>query len=103
MSALPWKMLFGLPPLEAMACGLPVIVSNRAGISEIVTDGVDGLVLNDPKDANSLAKMISTLCSDRGLRFNLGKAAATTARQYTWERNAARTRCPFRTGARAAT
>ena len=36
---------FALPPAEAMACGLPVIVSNQAGACEIITDGVDGIVL----------------------------------------------------------
>lgn len=79
---------FGLPPLEAMACGLPVIVSSRAGVSELVTDGVDGLVLKDPKDVALLAKMILDLRSNPILRNNLGEKASNTARQYTWERNA---------------
>lgn len=80
---------FGLPPLEAMACGLPVIVSSRAGVSELVTDGVDGLVLKDPKDVASLTTMITHLLSNPVLRVTLGENAAITARQHTWERNAA--------------
>lgn len=80
---------FGLPPLEAMACGLPVIVSSRAGVSEIVTNGVDGLVLKEPKDVASLAQMIAELRNNPTLRQTLGDNAARTARQYTWERNAA--------------
>jgi glycosyltransferase involved in cell wall biosynthesis len=80
---------FGLPPLEAMACGLPVIVSSRSGVSELVTDGVDGLVLQDPKDVASLAAMISNLLSNPVLRSTLGENAARTARQHTWEQNAA--------------
>jgi glycosyltransferase involved in cell wall biosynthesis len=80
---------FGLPPLEAMACGLPVIVSSRAGVSEVLTNGVDGLVLNDPKDVASLAKLVSLLHNNPVLRRTLGDNAARTARQYTWEHNAA--------------
>lgn len=80
---------FGLPPLEAMACGIPVIVSSRAGVSELITDGVDGLVLIDPKDVAALAEMISGLLNNSALRCSLGENAARTASQHTWERNAA--------------
>lgn len=79
---------FALPPAEAMACGLPVIVSAEAGVSEIVTDGVDGLILGDPRDSNSLAMMIRTLCDDPDLCERLGRRASDTARNYTWERSA---------------
>ncbi len=78
---------FALPAAEAMACGLPVIISARAGASDIVHDGVDALVLNDPKDAGALASMIRRLYADETFRKHLGEEAAKTARQYTWERN----------------
>jgi glycosyltransferase involved in cell wall biosynthesis len=79
--------LYAMPPAEAMACGMPAIVSAAAGVSEIITDGVDGLILADPKDARSLAGMIRRLHADKPFRNRLGEAAAQTARQYTWERN----------------
>jgi len=80
---------FGLPVLEAMGCGLPVIVSSCAGASEVIRDGVDGMILEDPGDAGSLAKLISQLQSDRGMCRTLSSNAARTAAQYTWARNAA--------------
>lgn len=78
---------FALPPAEAMACGLPVIVSASTGVSETVTNSVDGLILDDPTDASSLAAMIRSLYQDEAFRARLGVKAAETARQYTWERN----------------
>lgn len=78
---------FALPPAEAMACGLPVIVSAANGTSEIITHGEDGLILDDPTDAAGLAGMIHRLREDREFRMRLGEKAAETARQYTWERN----------------
>jgi glycosyltransferase involved in cell wall biosynthesis len=76
---------FALPPQEAMACGLPVIVSASNGTSEIITDGADGLILNDPKSADSLAAMIRMLCEHPEFCARLGAQAAETAR--AWERN----------------
>ncbi|MBZ5696709.1 MAG: glycosyltransferase family 4 protein [Acidobacteriia bacterium] len=78
---------FALPPAEAMACGLPVIVSGTNGTSEIMTHGVDGLILDDPTDAAGLAAMIGRLCEDKEFCIRLGARAAETALQYTWERN----------------
>ncbi len=86
---------FALPPLEAMACGLPVIVSRQAGVSEIITDGVDGLILEDPSDSGKLANLIRRIYEDEALRQRLGKNAIQTARQYTWQRNAAEMREVF--------
>jgi len=79
---------FAMPPLEAMACGLPVIVSSQAGVSEVIAHRVDGLILEDPRDAQTLASMIGDLHRDAALRELLGKNAAQTAQYYTWDRNA---------------
>lgn len=78
---------FALPPAEAMACGLPVIVTREMGVSEIITHGEDGLILEDARDVAGLAAMIRRLYGDAGFRERVGQKAAETARQYTWERN----------------
>ena len=78
---------FALPPAEAMACGLPVVVSEANGTSEIITHGVDGFILNDPTDSSALASMIRRLYEDGDLRASMGERAAVKMQQYTWERN----------------
>jgi glycosyltransferase involved in cell wall biosynthesis len=78
-----------------MACGLPVIVSSANGTSEIITNGMDGLVLEDPRDDKTLASMIRRLYEDQELCERLGQNATSTARRYTWERNALEIRAIF--------
>jgi len=79
---------FALPPLEAMACGIPAIVSGQMGASEIITDGLDGFILDDPRDSARLAQLIDLLYRNAALRQKIGEAAVRTAHAYTWERNA---------------
>lgn len=79
---------FALPPQEAMACGLPVIVSRENGVYEIITDGVDGLILRDPTDCHALSSIIRNLYEEPELSARIGEKAAETARQFTWEQNA---------------
>jgi glycosyltransferase involved in cell wall biosynthesis len=86
---------FGLPPLEAMACGVPSIVSSQAGVSEIISEGVDGFILEDPQDSRKLADLIALLYDNDGVRWRMGEAAARTARQYTWDRNAEQLKAIF--------
>lgn len=81
---------FGNVVLEAMACGLPVVVSAQAGVSEIITDGIDGLILKDAADSDTLAQLIKTL-EDPGQRDRLGQAARINALKYTWDEAARKT------------
>jgi len=80
---------YGLPIVEAMACGLPVVASVRAGASEIIHDGVDGMLLPDPEDANEITACVRRIATDSMFRAQLGQAAATAVQEQTWDRNAA--------------
>jgi UDP-glucose:(heptosyl)LPS alpha-1,3-glucosyltransferase len=82
---------FGLPVAEAMACGLPVITSRFAGVSELIQNEIDGFVLADPSDIGGLTEILRRLHADPNLRVRIAEAAADAAQQWTWERNAVRT------------
>jgi UDP-glucose:(heptosyl)LPS alpha-1,3-glucosyltransferase len=76
-----------LPPAEAMACGLPVIVTAKCGVSEIMTNGHDGLIIEDPTDADDLANKIRQLYEGTSFRQRMGERAADTAKRYNWDRS----------------
>ncbi len=80
---------FGLPVAEAMACGLPAITSANAGVADYVQDGVDGFVLRNPCDAQTLARLVERLHAEAELRLRVGAAAAKTIQEWDWNRNAA--------------
>ena len=80
---------FGLPVAEAMACSLPAITSSLAGVSSLLHDGVDSLILRDPHDAKTLATMTRTLYQNAEWRNRMGQAAAKTSLEWNWNRNAA--------------
>ncbi len=77
---------FGLPPLEAMACGVPVITSRRASLPEVV--GEAALLLDDPLDAEEIADKVERLMGDRALRSSLVEKGREQARRFTWSRAA---------------
>lgn len=79
---------FGIPPLEAMACGLLVIISRQSGVSELVTHGVDACILENPVEPAELAMLIRRLYEDEEFRVRLGRDAVQTAAACTWKRNA---------------
>ena len=79
---------FGLPVAEAMACGLPVISSSFAGVAEFLQSGINGFVLSNPRDSQSLAEVIRRLHNDGDFRGRLGETAARTIAAYTWDNHA---------------
>jgi len=80
---------YGLPVIEAMASGLPVIASINAGVSEVINDGLNGLLFREPTNVVELAGLIRRLVNDRSLREQLAGNAVCTARQHTADDNAA--------------
>ncbi|TGL90245.1 glycosyltransferase family 1 protein [Leptospira congkakensis] len=76
---------FGLPPLEAMQCGLPVLVSNVSSLPEVV--GEAGLYAN-PYDLNSIIAGMENLLNDNDLRSSFSRRALERAKLFTWERTA---------------
>jgi len=76
---------FGLPPVEAMACGTPVVVSNTTGLPEAV--GKAGLLV-DPTDVVAIAGAMARLLEDAELRQSLKQAGLARAAHFTWERAA---------------
>jgi UDP-glucose:(heptosyl)LPS alpha-1,3-glucosyltransferase len=86
---------FSMPPAEAMACGLPVITSRAAGVSELIHNGVDGFVLEDPRDSETLSILLAKLRDHPEFRAEVGKAAAQSVAQFTWEQNAEQLKSAF--------
>lgn len=74
---------FGWPPLEAMACGTPVICSNASSLPEVVGDAA---VLIDPRDTAGLAHALLRVAGDKSLREQLRSRGLQRAAQFSWKR-----------------
>jgi glycosyltransferase involved in cell wall biosynthesis len=79
---------FGLPPLEAMACGAPVITSNIPSIKEVASNGAR---LVDPLNVGDVAAAIAHLLTNDEARKSLAEAGRKRVRSFTWERTAQQT------------
>lgn len=79
---------FGLPVLEAMACGVPVACSNTSSLPEVAGEAA---LLFDPTDVDQIYSSMQELLSDDRLRNNLSEVGIKRARHFTWEKTAKQT------------
>jgi glycosyltransferase involved in cell wall biosynthesis len=84
---------FGLPALEAMACGTPVVVADRASLPEVV--GKAGLLVN-PEDVDHIAQALTRVLTDEALRARMQTLGLAQAARFTWERTAQATLAVYR-------
>lgn len=79
---------FGLPPLEAMSCGTPVITSDISSIPEVVGDGG---ILIDPFNMKSIMYSLEALLNDESIRIELSTKALKRASQFSWSKTSEQT------------
>jgi glycosyltransferase involved in cell wall biosynthesis len=84
---------FGMPVLEAMACGAPVVTSNRTALPEVAGDAA---LLVNPEDTAELGDTLVRVLEDRALQSALREKGFERARQFTWEKAARRTLALYR-------
>ena len=80
---------FGIPPLEAMACGTPVIVSRTSSLPEVVGDAAEFV---DPHDGSSIAAALERVLRDAGRRHELSVAGQARAERFDWRTEAGKLR-----------
>ena len=80
---------FGLPPLEAMACGTPVLCSNVSSLPEVVEDVA---LMFDPTDDEAMAHALRRIASDKALHADLKEQSLCQAARFSWGRAAQETK-----------
>ena len=76
---------FGMVIAEAMASALPVITSKEAGAAEWISNGIDGILLENPADSGELARPMAQLVQDDQACRRLGEAARCVAERHSWD------------------
>ena len=79
---------FGLPPLEAMQCGLPVVVSNTSSLPEVVGDAG---ILVDPQDKDQICQAVVNLLQDKNMHMQYAEKGIARAKEFSWKRCADQT------------
>jgi alpha-maltose-1-phosphate synthase len=94
---------FGMVMAQAMACGLPIIATEATGVRELITDGVEGIVVPAPPDAGPLAEAMDSLLSDTGRAQAMGAAARRKVESFGgWDRYGRQLVAAFNEGRRGA-
>jgi UDP-glucose:(heptosyl)LPS alpha-1,3-glucosyltransferase len=86
---------FALVCTEAMACGLPVVVSREAGAAELIKHRVNGVLIEDVTSVEELAGHMRSLMQDRELATDLGRAGRKTVQPMSWDVVANQTMCVY--------
>ena len=90
---------FGLAPLEAMACGAPVVTANASSLPEVVGDAA---LLADPRDADAIAAALHQILTPPQLQHDLRQRSLRQAQRFSWARTAQETIAVYNTVAQNA-